>query len=234
MLWKYKAQLQFNQVGISTCSSFVCELSQSSLVWCSSSSQPSYVCSISHDSAPPWSWGSNGTARFARHLMPLSYLEIYQDDYRKGVWNSYCILDHEMLTTNSFLDFGLYLGSIPGRVISKTRKNVLIPLCLTLSNIRYVSMIKWKNPGKGVAPSPTYRCSSYCKESLLVALDYGRQLYLLYYRESFLLPLQMKTMLLFSLSFIFLTESWSRISVQICGPSITPSLIFKNDKAGKT
>ena len=32
-------------------------------------------------------------------------------------------------------------------------------------------------PGKGVAPSPTLRCSSYQKGSLLVALDYGRQLY---------------------------------------------------------
>ena len=31
----------------------------------------------------------------------------------------------------------------------------------------------WSNPGKGVAPSPTPRCSSYLKGSLLVALDYG-------------------------------------------------------------
>ena len=37
----------------------------------------------------------------------------------------------------------------------------LIPTCLTLSNIRYVSRVKWSNPGKGVAPSPTPRCSSY-------------------------------------------------------------------------
>ena len=67
------------------------------------------------------------------------------------------------------------LGSIPGRVIPKT----LIPLCLTLSNIRYVSRVKWWNPGKGVAPSATPRCSSYWKRSLLVALDDVRQLYLL-------------------------------------------------------
>ena len=33
--------------------------------------------------------------------------------------------------------------------------------CLTLSNIRYVSRVKWSNPGKGVAPSPTLRCSRY-------------------------------------------------------------------------
>ena len=54
------------------------------------------------------------------------------------------------------------LGSIPGRVIP--------------SNIRYVSRVKWSNPGKGVAPSLTPRCSSYWKGSLRVALDYGRQL----------------------------------------------------------
>ena len=31
--------------------------------------------------------------------------------------------------------------------------------CLTLSNIGYVSRVKWSNPGKGVAPSPIPRCS---------------------------------------------------------------------------
>ena len=54
----------------------------------------------------------------------------------------------------------------------------LISPCLTLSNIRYVSRVKWNNQEKGVAPSPTPRCRSYWKGSLLVALDYGHQLYL--------------------------------------------------------
>ena len=49
--------------------------------------------------------------------------------------------------------------------------------CLTLSNIRYVLRVKWTNPGKGLAPSSTPRCYSYWKGSLLVALDYSRQLY---------------------------------------------------------
>ena len=53
----------------------------------------------------------------------------------------------------------------------------LIRPCLTLSNIRYVSRVKWRNPGKGVAQPPTPWCSSYRKRSLQVALDYGRQLY---------------------------------------------------------
>ena len=58
----------------------------------------------------------------------------------------------------------------------RLKKWYLIPPCLTLSNIREVSRAKWSNPGKGVAPSPTPRCSSYWKRSLLVTLDYGRQL----------------------------------------------------------
>ena len=31
----------------------------------------------------------------------------------------------------------------------------LTPPCLTLSDIRYVSRVKWSNPGKEVVPSPT-------------------------------------------------------------------------------
>ena len=78
-----------------------------------------------------------------------------------------------------FADDPGYLGSIPGHVIPKTSKWYLIPPCLTLSNIRYVSMVKWRNPGKGVASFPALWCSRYWKGSLLVALDYGRQLYFL-------------------------------------------------------
>ena len=33
--------------------------------------------------------------------------------------------------------------------------------CLTLTNIRHGSRIKWNNPGKGVAPFPTFCWSSY-------------------------------------------------------------------------
>ena len=38
------------------------------------------------------------------------------------------------------------LGSIPGQV--RLLKWYLMPPCLTLSNIRYVSRVKWSNPGK--------------------------------------------------------------------------------------
>ena len=38
-----------------------------------------------------------------------------------------------------------------------------MPPCLTLSNIRYGSRVKWSNPGKGVAPSPTPWCCKLSK-----------------------------------------------------------------------
>ena len=44
-------------------------------------------------------------------------------------------------------------GSIPGRVITKIKKWYLMPPCLALSTIKYVSRVKWRNPGNGVAPS---------------------------------------------------------------------------------
>ena len=57
----------------------------------------------------------------------------------------------------------------------------LIPPCRTEKD---VSRINWSKPGKGVVPSPTPRCRSYWKENLLVALDYGRQIYLLIFGKS--------------------------------------------------
>ncbi len=69
------------------------------------------------------------------------------------------------------------LGSIPGCIIPKTLKMVLDTSLLNISNIRYVSRVKWSNPGKAVVPSPTPQCSSYWKGSLLVTLDYGHQLF---------------------------------------------------------
>ena len=83
------------------------------------------------------------------------------------------------------------LDSIPGRVIPKTLKMVLDTSLLNTHNIRDVSKVKWSNPGKGVAPSPWSWFSSYWKGSLLVALDYGKQLttyiYIYIYKQDFAL-----------------------------------------------
>ena len=45
----------------------------------------------------------------------------------------------------------------------------LIPPWLTLSIIKYVSRVKWSNPGKGVAPCPTLQCSTNWKGSFRIA-----------------------------------------------------------------
>ena len=49
---------------------------------------------------------------------------------------------------------------------------------------RYGSRVKWSNPGNGVAPSPTPRCSSYWKWSLWVTLDNSYQFTKTYLRSS--------------------------------------------------
>ena len=76
-----------------------------------------------------------------------------------------------------------HLGLISGRVIPKTLKMVLATSLLNTQQYKVLSRVKWNNPGKGVAPSPTPRCSSYWKRSLLAAFDYGCQLYLLLDRQ---------------------------------------------------
>ena len=57
----------------------------------------------------------------------------------------------------------------------RLKKWYLMLPCLTLSIIRSGSRVKWSNPGKEVAPSPTPRCSSYWKRTLRLTLDNGRQ-----------------------------------------------------------
>ena len=73
------------------------------------------------------------------------------------------------------------LGSIPGYVIPKTLKMVLDTSLLNTQHYKVRSRVKWVNPRNWIAPSPTPLCNSYWKRSLLFALDYGRQLYLLLY-----------------------------------------------------
>ena len=72
-----------------------------------------------------------------------------------------------------------YRSSIPGRVIPKTQKWYLIAPCLALSIIRYGSRVKGSNSGKGVAPFPTPRWSSYWKGSLWVTLNSNHKIFIL-------------------------------------------------------
>ena len=62
----------------------------------------------------------------------------------------------------------------------------VIPIDTYLLNtyiIRYVSRVKWSNPGKGVASSPKPWCSSYWKGNFPVTLDHDRQLYFKYQKH---------------------------------------------------
>ena len=68
---------------------------------------------------------------------------------------------------------------VQSQVSQRFLKWCFIPPCLTLSNKRHASRAKCSHPRKGEVPSPTRSCCSYWKESLLIALDYGRQLYLI-------------------------------------------------------
>ena len=56
----------------------------------------------------------------------------------------------------------------------KLKRLYLMPPCLTLCIIRYISRVRWRNPGKGVALSPTTR-------SLRVTLDYSQLTYIYIY-----------------------------------------------------
>ena len=67
-----------------------------------------------------------------------------------------------------------------------------MPPCLTLSIIWWGSRVEWSNSGKGVVLSPTRWCSSYWKGSLLVTLDYGRQLYFTIYIYIYILKIALK------------------------------------------
>ena len=89
----------------------------------------------------------------------------------------------------------------------RLKKWYLMPPCLTLSIIRYKLMVKWSNPGKGVAaPSPTSCCSSYWKGSLQVALSQSRQFYLLIYIYIYIFtpPSQMMYRFLFIYIYIYI------------------------------
>ena len=56
--------------------------------------------------------------------------------------------------------------SILGQVIPKTQKMVIdVALLKTLSIIKYRTRVKWSNPGKGVATSPTSQCSGIEKRA---------------------------------------------------------------------
>ena len=72
------------------------------------------------------------------------------------------------------------LGSIPGRVIPKTQKMVLDTSLLNTLHYKVCIKGKVEQSSKRSSAPPPPKCSSYWKRSLLVAIDYGCQLYSLF------------------------------------------------------
>ena len=87
------------------------------------------------------------------------------------------------------------LGSIPGRVIPKTIKMLLDTSLLNTQQykVHIMGKVEQSRERSSALPntSPTPQCSSYWKGSLLVALDYGHQLY-------FMLTISLKTLWIYA------------------------------------
>ena len=94
-----------------------------------------------------------------KHIWYRSYIKMgnrekHVVNIREG--DRYCKLYVEEKLTIVLSSGPEDLGSIPGRVLPKTLKIVLDTSFLNTQQYKVGS-----NPGKGVAPSPTPRCSSY-------------------------------------------------------------------------
>ena len=91
---------------------------------------------------------------------------------------------------------------------------------------KVLSRVKWINPGKGVAPSPTPQCGRYWKGSLLVAINWGSQLLLLRRQDVYFLS--------FLKSLNNLTHLWSTSKCRDILIEIPPYYIINKRKYRKT
>ena len=92
-----------------------------------------------------------------------------------------------------------------------------MPLCLTLSIIRYRSRVKWRNPGKGVAPSPTLWCSSYQKWAFGLPLTMVANVTFFYININFLFVFVLECLICSMRAYYFLSKMFSiEKSIQIC------------------
>ena len=148
------------------------------------------------------------------------YIYIYIYMGIKCNWENFYKKWSAQLSQSGILDIGTMVrvfangprdqDSIAGRVIPMTQK---ILFDVALLNARYGSKVKWRNPRKGVAPSPTTWCSSYRKGSLRVTLNYGRQLIYIY----IYIVIHRQIVSLYHISSVWLdmrdSQSWDRNSV---------------------
>ena len=106
------------------------------------------------------------------YFFPISSLELFPLSYDQKSLMKLDTFDPVLLPTTPLSSLSFY--HVPHLLKYRKKKWYLMPPCLTLSILRSASRVKWSNPGKGVAPSPTPCCSSYRKGSLRVTLYYGR------------------------------------------------------------
>ena len=114
-----------------------------------------------------------------RILQTIQLKRTRQDRYR---WGSEfkAIKVVLLLTTTYYPDIDLAVRMFPmAREIwvksqvesyQRLKKLYLMSSCLTLSIIRFRSRVKWSNPRKGVAPSPTPWCSKLLKRETTLLL----------------------------------------------------------------
>ena len=125
--------------------------------------------SIPHSTISYISGNKRNKKKSRLYLYTLALL-LFFPVYNIDAWPS---IDTPLPSGSSVCHWSVRPGFYP---MSCRTKNFTWYLYLTLSIIRYVSRVKWSNPGKGVAPFSTPRCSSYLKGTLLVALDNGCRL----------------------------------------------------------
>ena len=96
------------------------------------------------------------------HEPPTSGKKLKFKRSLEGWFSAMLCTELEILEGSVFANGPGDLGFNPrSRHTKDLEKWYLIPPCLTLSDIMYVTKVKWSNPGKGVAPSPTPRVRSY-------------------------------------------------------------------------
>ena len=116
-----------------------------------------------------------------RHRKDVTQSQFPSDDC---VYNVKIQLKKLKCSLVNWVECSLTTGETGGRSLvesyQRLKKCYFMSPCLTLIITRYGSMVRWSNPGKRVAPSPTPLCCSYWKGSLRFALDYDRQLLYIY------------------------------------------------------
>ena len=155
---------------------------QPSISWCLMTiflSLPDACCNKT-----AWNWWSHISIHANKYLLSSSllYNSSITDIEHSPSYNAFSLLQTHLIWSwqpytviyNQDIDLMSWVftnglgdwGSIPGWVIPKSQKMVHNASWLNPQHYKV-----WSNPKTGVVPSPTPRCCTYWKGSLLVTLD---------------------------------------------------------------